>query len=800
VSITQNYNQHLIYSYLINNRTQENPEMDSDDEISKNNLAAIQSSNISNQELIQENVFYNVEKINVKELVKDPHKFNEEILELNSYINNIKYPVWKKDIHENLNFYKKNRIDMTPFYDEIDGIKIEWKIQKYTFNPRDLIYYLNDTIINIKQGIGSNSSIITGLIEICNYGILFNKEVTNSVVFPRDENRMAIQGSGFYGIKLFFNGCSRIIEIDETMPYDINTGKALFSTTDNFCINLIEKAIFKLYNGNKQNSSEVAFNLRSNPSYEIYHLTGWIPEIMTFDDVSNKVYLWDRLYTNFKEGNIMVCFGTSEFKDGQQKEGSEVYISSSTNLISVHSYSVLDVVESSDKKVMKCKNPWGHTVPFYNSRISRKSYDNFEEKRDSKEAENGIFWIEWENICNYFSYIYLNWNPEIYSYKYSFSSRFKNFKSQSKFYDEVYSLEHNTQYVITIPEHKEDFEMRVMLSRHINQLENKDISKRKSISFKLYWFEGYRIIYPVDELRILKSSNREINSDVFIFEASNQIEQYVLVILLKNDNREDDSETSFSLDFFSFIEVDIKELPKQEIQRQNKITDNWIQNKPGGNLRSFNFVNNPQYKLTVNSLTHIQIKLETMLMTPIMLCLIENGNHLSKIPYQYVINSKHPGFFFNSFSYFECVLEAGEYNIVCASQEEKHIGKYYLEINQIKNQKTNSKHDIKIEKLKLSTYNYVEYLKGKWDTKNKIRQGNLVSCDNLLKKNPGFYFNINQRTKLKFILKAITKYNSYLNDDSKLTIYLYKIQGEDNSKLIVNGANLISSAWGFFSE
>lgn len=54
-----------------------------------------------------------------------------------------------------------------------------------------------------------------------------------------------------------------------------------------------------------------------------------------------------------------------------------------------------------------------------------------------------------------------------------------------------------------------------MLRRHV-----KDYAQRNTISFKLFTFDGHRIVYPLESLRNFQYPTREICSDVFIFENS----------------------------------------------------------------------------------------------------------------------------------------------------------------------------------------------------------------------------------------------------------------------------------------
>lgn len=50
--------------------------------------------------------------------------------------------------------------------------------------------------------------------------------------------------------------------------------------------------------------------IESNPSIDVHMMTGWIPETVSFEDVSNKDNLWGRLLQNFRDQNIIMCIET----------------------------------------------------------------------------------------------------------------------------------------------------------------------------------------------------------------------------------------------------------------------------------------------------------------------------------------------------------------------------------------------------------------------------------------------------------------------------------------------------------
>ena len=72
--------------------------------------------------------------------------------------------------------------------------------------------------------------------------------------------------------------------------------------------------------------------------------------------------------------------------------------------------------------------------------------------------------------------------------------------------------------------------MRVFLDRHIS-----DLARKNNAGFMLFSYEGERVSNPKEVIRACPYSERELLTDVFIFEASDAIEHYTLVIL-KGDN------------------------------------------------------------------------------------------------------------------------------------------------------------------------------------------------------------------------------------------------------------------------
>ena len=306
---------------------------------------------------------------------------------------------------------------------------------------------------------------------------------------------------------------------------------------------------------------------------------------------------------NFKEGNIILCvYSSIEDEEGTKYEEFTPKLTADDSPL----LSVLDIREFKDNKLIKCANPSGGFTSFdiYKPNETHSLTGELIEPVKLKAGTNRkiepVFWLNWDDILEHYNQINLCWNPSIYPFSKRIHSHWKNTYTpvdeypnlSGKFLDENFSVEYCPQFVFTIPPHKDDFEVRVFLQRHMAQFHTGN--ENKYISFKLFSFEGYRIVYPEDNLRSFQYSNREMCSDVFIFENSNQDESYVLAIL-KGDNLDQSEECQFTLDVLSFIDIDVKELPEPVIEESYQVKGKWSKRRPGADLLSEHAIHNPHY-------------------------------------------------------------------------------------------------------------------------------------------------------------------------------------------------------------
>lgn len=215
-----------------------------------------------------------------------------------------------------------------------------------------------------------------------------------------------------------------------------NNGKIGLTTTarNEFWPALVEKALLKLYDCRN-------FLIKSNPSCEIFHLSGWIPEVIRFNEISDKMQLFGKISQNFEDGNVLLCLGMND----------NVFFPVIGFRVKESQHMIMVILASSNLKVKDTKAYNQLMTPGSTSAIG---------------DETGVKWLDWNSvILTTFDTLYLSWNPSIYSHRFIFDSLWYRGKKDSLFWNEEYSLEHNPQFLIHLPPHQTNLEVASCNSR-----------------------------------------------------------------------------------------------------------------------------------------------------------------------------------------------------------------------------------------------------------------------------------------------------------------------------------------------
>ena len=151
----------------------------------------------------------------------------------------------------------------------------------------------------------------------------------------------------------------------------------------------------------------------------MFSLTGWIPERIFFAEDEKNVKdfetpaerAWNRLQGANRFGDCLITVSTSSKLT--EVEANKV------GLVTAHAYAVLGVIETKQGvRLLQLKNPWMKSEwkgRYCNSdRIHWTESVQRECGYNLKEAikhNDGIFWICWQDVLQYFQNIFISWNP-----------------------------------------------------------------------------------------------------------------------------------------------------------------------------------------------------------------------------------------------------------------------------------------------------------------------------------------------------------------------------------------------------
>ncbi|XP_038596350.1 calpain-7 isoform X3 [Tachyglossus aculeatus] len=334
-----------------------------------------------------------------------------EVLRKTSKINGVEYvPFMSVDLRERFAF-------PMPFSDKYGKLPLSPK-QKAMFSkwvrPDDLTN--NPTMIytvssfSIKQTIVSDCSFVASLAISAAYERRYNKKLITSIIYPQNKKgEPEYNPCGKYMVKLHINGVPRKVIIDDQLPIDHN-GELLCSYSNNkseLWVSLIEKAYMKVMGGYDFPGS--------NSNIDLHALTGWIPERIAMhsdNQTFNKESSFRMLYQRFHKGDVLITTATGVMSE---EEGEK------WGLVPTHAYAVLDIREHKGHRFIQLKNPWSHLR--WKGRYSENDVRNWTpelqkflnfDPRTAQKIDNGIFWIAWEDLCQYFDVIYLSWNPNLF--------------------------------------------------------------------------------------------------------------------------------------------------------------------------------------------------------------------------------------------------------------------------------------------------------------------------------------------------------------------------------------------------
>ncbi|XP_036999826.1 calpain-7 isoform X2 [Artibeus jamaicensis] len=365
-----------------------------------------------------------------------------EVLRTTSKINGIEYvPFMNIDLRERFAYPMPfcDRLGKLPLSPKQKAMFSKWvRPEELTNNPT-MIYTVSS--FSIKQTIVSDCSFVASLAISAAYERRFNKKLITSIIYPQNKDgEPEYNPCGKYMVKLHLNGVPR-------------------------------------------------------KNIDLHALTGWIPERIAMHSDSqafSKDSCFRMLYQRFHKGDVLITASTGMMTEAEGDKW---------GLVPTHAYAVLDIREFKGLRFIQLKNPWSHLR--WKGRYSEndvknwtpelQKYLNFD-PRTAQKIDNGIFWISWDDLCQYYDVIYLSWNPGLFKESTCIHSTWDAKQGPVK---DAYSLANNPQYKLEVQCPQGGAAVWVLLSRHITDKDD-FANNREFITMVVYKTDGKKVYYPAD--------------------------------------------------------------------------------------------------------------------------------------------------------------------------------------------------------------------------------------------------------------------------------------------------------------
>ncbi|KHJ84662.1 calpain family cysteine protease, partial [Oesophagostomum dentatum] len=197
---------------------------------------------------------------------------------------------------------------------------------------------------------------------------------------------------GVYQVRLCIDGQWKIVLVDDFFPCRIETRSIAFADgrKNQLWVPLIEKALAK------QLGSYAL--LRAGRTIEgLAMLTGAPVEMVSLEDDTDEDIRWARILSAREAGFVMGC------SCGAGKRPVDDELFRRHGLLSKHAYSVLDVRQEGEHRLLRLRNPWGSFVwkGKWSNNWSGWPQD-LKRKLLSGEPSTGTFWISYHDFLSHF--------------------------------------------------------------------------------------------------------------------------------------------------------------------------------------------------------------------------------------------------------------------------------------------------------------------------------------------------------------------------------------------------------------
>ena len=360
------------------------------------------------------------------------------------------------------------------------------------------------------------------------------------------------------------------------------------------------------------------------------------------------------MYNAFNFGDVLATLGTGKLSAFERNR----------MLANEHDYAVVDMKEDKPgKRSFLIKNPWANSGHWQNS--------SDQDDKSQHEFLPGHFWMDTHEIVQSFKYMYLNWNPGLFSYRQDLHFTWDLQKCRSA----LGSFKSNPQYLLKC---QKDGRCWILLNRHFQNSVPSEVRLDKTAPsyISLYSFEG-------KEHRTLltgKSSQRSAymeTTNVLLKTGMTAGSNQVIVV---SEEALPMRSHDFTLSIFSTMPVEVDKA-RDRYQYETEETGAWTFSTAGGNANSFDYKINPQYSITVSAACDIALLLsiESSDILIHVKLVYSNGERIKTIQSRDILGGS--GDYCKGSAICEVRnVQPGTYTVICSTYESGQRAKFSLSI------------------------------------------------------------------------------------------------------------------------
>ncbi|CAK7262641.1 cysteine protease [Sporothrix epigloea] len=463
---------------------------------------------------------------------------------------------------------------------------------------------------DLVQDITADCSVVASLCAIAQFANDHRDQasILATIIRPFDaiNGQPLLSENGKYIFRLQFNGAFRKVVIDDRLPSSKSRSLFVVDRQNPYLLwpALLEKAYLKLYGGYEFPGG--------NSGTDLWILTGWIPEQVFLQSAETDLDLvWARTKGAFERGDVMITLGTGRLTLKEE---------ALFGLAGQHDYAVLKLeVDSNGARRMLVKNPWCDSLVWHGRGLSPVP-------NTTGPLTTSTFWIGFEDVIQYFNSLFLNWDPSLFKYR---QDHHLSWTLPSKAV--LRSFVSNPQYAM-VPD--ADGTVWILLSRHMQDAELEIICRKRQlvstvgksdgaeqatlhvaqpgaklpdvgfITLCVFMADGKRVHLP-DRPRWIKRAPLVDSAQTLVcFEARRAV-PYTIVVAQSSLPL---PSYSFTLSFFSSAALTIGPAVEM-LAHQYDVSGEWSRATAGGSAASPDFVQNPQYALTILKPTPLSLLL-----------------------------------------------------------------------------------------------------------------------------------------------------------------------------------------------